>query len=188
MPFLKSMPADAALLGIFKLHPETALPLLDYHEALLRGVSPLSIGERELIAAFVSALNACSYCHGVHASTATAFGVDPGIFAALLADIDSSAIDERLKPLFRYVKKLTLTPSRMLQADADDVFAAGWTEDALYHAVSVCALFNFMNRLVDGLGIVAKPEYIGLAADRLHSGGYKVLKAIVSDASSGGST
>lgn len=182
------MPADAGLLSVFNLHPATALPLLDYHEALLRGASPLSVGERELIAAFVSALNACSYCHGVHAATAASFGIDETTIAMLLADLDTATIDERLKPLFRYVKKLTLTPSRMLQADADDVFAAGWTEDALYHVVSVCALFNFMNRVVDGLGIVAKPEYIGLAADRLHSGGYKVLKAIVSDASSGGST
>lgn len=188
MPFLKSMPADAGLLSVFTLHPATALPLLDYHEALLRGESPLSIGERELIAAFVSALNACNYCHGVHSATAAAFGIDETTITTLLADIDTSAIDERLKPLFRYVRKLTLSPSRMLQADADVVFAAGWSEDALYHAVSVCALFNFMNRLVDGLGIVARPQYIDLAADRLHDGGYNVLKTIITDAARSGST
>jgi hypothetical protein len=50
------------------------------------------------------------------------------------------------------VKKLAQAPTRMTQADADAVFAAGWDEAALH---SVCCLFNFMNRLVDAHGIKA---------------------------------
>jgi hypothetical protein len=64
-----------------------------------------------------------------------------------------------MKPLLRYVGKLTLTPSRMIPADAEAVFQAGWDERALHDAVSVCALFNLMNRLVDGLGIQAGEDY-----------------------------
>jgi len=51
MTFLPSLPDNAKLLDVFRAHPETAHPLLDYHEALMRGPSPLSIAERELIAA-----------------------------------------------------------------------------------------------------------------------------------------
>jgi AhpD family alkylhydroperoxidase len=50
--------------------PETARPLLDYHQALLRGPSPLSVADRELIAAHVSGLTACRYCRGVRTATA----------------------------------------------------------------------------------------------------------------------
>ena len=64
-------------------------------------------------------------------------------------DIDGAPIAEKLKPLLHYVEKLNRLPSRLTQADADRVFAAGWDEQALHDAVSVCALFNFMNRLVD---------------------------------------
>src|SRR5262249_61623663 len=54
-----------------------------------------------------------------------------------------------------FVKKLTLTSTRMTRADADAVFGAGWDEAALHSAIAVCCLFNFMNRLVDGHGIEA---------------------------------
>ena len=54
--------------------------------------------------------------------------------------------------LLRYVGKLTSNPSKITPADAEAVLAAGWDERALHDAVAVCALFNMMNRLVDGLG------------------------------------
>src|SRR5690349_7984961 len=78
MTYLPSVPDDAVLLDVFRAYPEIYRPLLDYHQALLRGPSPLSIAERELIAAYVSGLNACRYCHGVHQATAQAFGIGDG--------------------------------------------------------------------------------------------------------------
>ena len=175
MSFLKSLPPGAVLLQLFKSFPETSKPLLAYHEVLMRGPSPLSVAERELIAAFVSALNACDYCHGVHEATARQFGLDEATMTGLLVDIDTTAIDERLKPLLRYVRKLTLEPSRMTRRNVEPVFAAGWSDRALHDAASVCALFNFMNRLVSGMGIEAGKEYFDLAAKRLHDGGYEGL-------------
>src|ERR671918_2594899 len=167
MTYLGSLPDGAVLVDVFRAFPDTALPLLDYTEALLRGPSPLSVAERELIAAYVSGLNACRYCHGVHTATAEAFGITEGTLTALLDDVDGAPVDERMRPVLRYVRKLTLTPSRMTPSDAEAVFAAGWTEGALHDAVSVCALFNLMNRLVDGLGVTAGPDYFARAADRL---------------------
>ncbi|MGH8918907.1 MAG: carboxymuconolactone decarboxylase family protein [Actinomycetes bacterium] len=75
MTFLPSLPPGAVLLDVFRTRPEVYGPLIDFHQALLRGPSPLSVAERELIAAYVSGLNACGYCHGVHAAPAAAFGV-----------------------------------------------------------------------------------------------------------------
>ena len=175
MPHLRSLPDDARLLHVFRDYPATSRPLLAYHEALMRGPSPLSVAERELIAAYVSGLNQCRYCHGVHTAAAEAFGIEPGRLADLLADLEGAATDPKLKPLLRYVHKLTLTPSRISTADAGAVYAAGWDEQALHDAVSVCALFNLMNRLVDGLGITADRAYFDEAGMRLLHKGYQGL-------------
>jgi uncharacterized peroxidase-related enzyme len=170
--YLKSLPRDAVLADVFKAFPDHAKIRMQYSETLMRGPSPLTPGERELIAAFVSGLNACAYCHGVHEATARAFGLGEGLMANLLADSDAAPVDERMKPILRYVKKLTLTPARMTQRDADAVFAAGWSERALHDAVSVCAWFNFMNRFVEGHGIKGDPGAYRQAAQRLHDNGY----------------
>lgn len=172
MSFLKSLPPNAVLLDVFKSFPGTTKPLLEYHDVLLRGPSPLSVAERELIAGFVSGLNACTYCHGVHEATAREFGISEDLMRQLLENLDQAPVDEKMKPILRYVRKLTLSPSRMTQADAEEIFAAGWNDQALHDAVSTCALFNFMNRLVEGHGIKGNPEYFTLAAKRLHDGGY----------------
>jgi uncharacterized peroxidase-related enzyme len=170
VPFLPSLPDDAAVLDVMKAFPESSAPLIDYHQAVLRGPSALTVGERELIAAYVSGLNACHYCTGVHGAVAEVFGVEEGVLTALLADVESAPVREELKPVFAYVRKLTLTPDRMVQDDADAVFAAGWAEKTLFDAVSVCALFNFMNRLVEGTGLRADEGYFAVAARRLTSG------------------
>jgi uncharacterized peroxidase-related enzyme len=179
MTYLPSLPPGAVLLDVFRARPEIYRPLIDYHQALLRGPSPLSAGERELIAAYVSGLNACGYCHGVHAATAQAFGVPGETLTALLADVGSAPVAERLKPLLRYVGKLTSNPAKITPTDAEAVLEAGWDERALHDAVAVCALFNMMNRLVDGLGITGDAEYFGVAADRLHGQGYAALRDLM---------
>lgn len=180
MTYLRSLPADSALLAVFRAYPDTAGPLLDLHEQVMRQPSPLSQGERELIAAYVSARNQCAYCHGVHAVTAQQFGVPAEVVPQLLSDVDTADVDEPLKPLLRYVGTLTTAPSTLSAADADAVFAAGWDDAALHDAVTVAALFNFMNRMVTGLGIEADERYFATSGQRLYDHGYAGLAAVVS--------
>ena len=63
-----------------------------------------------------------------------------------------------MKPLLKFVKKLTQTPERMVQADADAVYAACWEEQALYDAILICCMFAFNNRLTLGHGLGDYPE------------------------------
>jgi uncharacterized peroxidase-related enzyme len=179
MPTLPSLPAGAVLMDVFAAYPAGVQPLLELHEALLRGPSPLSVAERELLAAYVSGLNDCSYCHGVHTATAEAFGLEPGVLEAALADLDRAPVPERMKPVLRYAGTLTRTPARITPADADAVYAAGWTEQALHDAIMVCALFNFMNRMVDGHGIDADPSYYPVSGQRLKDRGYAGLSDLL---------
>jgi uncharacterized peroxidase-related enzyme len=179
MSYLKSLPSETTLLQVFQAYPGPARHLLAFHELLLRGESPFTPGEREMIAAYVSGLNSCDYCHGIHTITAEAFGVPEGVLAAAVADLDSAPVDEKLKPVLAYAGKLTRTPARMTDADAEAVFAAGWDERALHDAVLVCALFNFMNRMVEGLGIRADQAYATTSGERLREAGYAGLATLL---------
>ena len=142
MSFLPSSPGPTNLPDIFQKYPERAVLMLRLIDNILRGESPLSVAERELIFAYGSGQNACSFCFDSHKPVAAAFGIDEGVFDELMTDIETAHIDERLKPILRFVKKLTQTPARMTQADADAIFAAGWDEQAFVDAVSICAALN----------------------------------------------
>lgn len=174
MRVFRSIPGEPDIGAVFRRFPYTAPPLLEYHDRLLRDASPLTVAERELIAAYVSGLNGCTFCHGAHRVAAEAYGVDAALFEGLMADLDSADVDPRLRPILTYVRKLTLTPARMVEADAEAVWAAGWDEQALFDAISVCALFNFMNRIIEGSGVRHDPLAEGpeeRAARRARMGG-----------------
>ncbi len=148
-----SLPDGASLSHIYSAFPEKLGPLSEYQNRVMRGESELSIAEREIIAAYVSGLNACAFCFGAHKVHAKAFGVEISTIEAMMNDLENADIDDRLKPVLSYTGKLTTTPSRMTEADAKAVFEAGWTEKALFDAIQVCGLFNLMNRMLEGTGI-----------------------------------
>jgi len=158
MPFFAALSPDSLSGDIYAYNPEAWEHWKRFSEAVMRGPSPLTPGQRELIAAYVSALNACDYCFGGHRAAAEVFGVDVSALDALVDDPDSAPVQPAMRPLFAFVRKLTLTPARMTRADADAVYAAGWSERALHDAIAVAARYAFMNRLVDGHGIEAHPE------------------------------
>ena len=179
MTFLKSLP-DAQFKDVLRTNPAIGVPFAQWHEMLLRGPSPFTAGERKLFAAYVSALNACGYCHAEHQAVAESFGIPMGLLDVLLADIDSAPVDPRLMAVFTYLRKLTLTPSRMTSEDAEAVFAAGWNDEAPYHAVSVCAMFCCDNRLIQGLGIPRHaPDGLAEVVGRLHDFGYRSTVALI---------
>jgi uncharacterized peroxidase-related enzyme len=172
MALLRSLPENATLADLRRTYADLLEKLRPYGHRLMRGPSPLSVGERELIAAFVSGINSCRYCHGAHSLVARAFGIDEAVLATSLDNIEVAPVDARLKPMLRYVRKLTETPSRMTGTDAAAVYDAGWSDEALLYAVAVCAYFNNMNRLVEGAGIVGNTEEYSVAAQRLVEHGY----------------
>lgn len=179
MAFLPSLSDNPVLMNVLKAFPHAAIPLLEQHEVLLRGPSPLSPGQRELIAAYVSGLNGCRYCLAIHTATAVEFGYEKDLVARLLEAIEGSGVEQKMVSILNYVCKLTKSPDSLTQQDADKVYAAGWDERALHDAVSVCALFNYMNRFVEGLGVEADEAYLKMAARRLKTGGYRELLAML---------
>lgn len=142
------------------------------HEAM-RGPSAWSVGDRELMAAFVSKVNECEFCVGAHTATSSLAYGDPARVTATLADLDSAPIGEPLRATLRMLGKLTLDHS----VDADDVravLAAGVSPEQVADALAVCLAFNITDRLADAFGFeVASPDAMNAGARYLLSRGYR---------------
>jgi alkylhydroperoxidase family enzyme len=87
--------------------------------------------------------------------------------------VESSGLDDQHKALFRFVDKVNHDSPRITGADLEIVRAAGWTDEALYFAITVCALFNFFNRWIDATGVHAMSEEAHrLGGKRMATQGY----------------
>ena len=176
MPFFPSWPhevaEDAIHRHIFAMNPKIFAPWLKVEGAVMRGDSAFTPGERELIGGFTSRLNDCTVCASTHGEAAVVLGVDPAALDGLMQDIDTAPVRDALKPVFHFVRKLTLTPYRMVQSDADKVFAAGWSERDLQDAILVTCVYSFMNRLVDGHGLPRDASIFTRSGHRLATRGY----------------
>jgi uncharacterized peroxidase-related enzyme len=128
-----------------------------------------------MLAAYVSSLNHCAFCEASHTAVAVKYGYDRQLIQHLALDLADADVTERLKPVFRYVRKLILLPDQVDQADVTAINEVGWDDTAVSHAALVCAFFSFMNRWVDGLGIQADPAVVRRAGEMLHKKGYAAV-------------
>ncbi len=172
MTFPKSLAADAKVYDVFSMRPAMFEPFTETCEQIMRGPSPLSPGQRELIGTFVSRLNSCPYCHDVHNQAVKAYGINTELSRQLMEDPDSADVDDNFRALLNLVRKVTEGAYRVSENDYDRLYAAGWGDDAIHDAIIVTCLFNFMNRLVSSFGIEADDEYLARAGSRIKNDGY----------------
>jgi alkylhydroperoxidase family enzyme len=90
-----------------------------------------------------------------HAAVAAELLGDEALVQSVLADLESSRLDDKHKALFRLVDTVNHRSADMTAADLDAARDAGWSDEALYFAITACALFNFYNRWVDASGVHA---------------------------------
>jgi hypothetical protein len=76
----------------------------------------------------------------------------------VLRDLESSSLEEKEKALFRFVDKVNRDSPRITPEDMQPLCAVGWSDEAIYFAITVCALFNFYNRWIDATGVHALSE------------------------------
>ncbi|NUS07431.1 MAG: alkylhydroperoxidase AhpD family core domain-containing protein [Nonomuraea sp.] len=142
------------------------------HEAM-RGPSAWSVGDRELMAAYVSKVNDCAFCVGAHTATAARAYRDAPRVAAVLADLDAAPIEEPLRATLRMLGKLT-REGTVGAADMRDVLAAGASPQQIRDALAVCAAFNVTDRLADAFGFrKLTPEGFEAGAKHLLKRGYQ---------------
>lgn len=141
------------------------------HEAM-RGPSAWSVGDRELMAAFVSKVNACEFCINAHAAVAERAYRDGAKVSAVLSDLETAPIEEPLRATLRLLGKLT----REHAVDAGDIraaLAAGVSREQIEDALAVCFAFNVTDRLADAFEFfVAGPSAFEAGAKYLLMRGY----------------
>ena len=91
----------------------------------------------------------------------------------MLDDYRTAPISDAERALFAYLDKVNAASGAITRQDVDAVRAAGWSDEAIYDAVTVCALFNFYNRWIDATGVQDLPaEMYAMSGKRMAQGGY----------------
>jgi uncharacterized peroxidase-related enzyme len=146
------------IMHLFAFKQEMTQHLRRFTHAVMRGPSPLTPAFRELIAAFVSTRNECRFCSGSHVAVAAKLYENLPLVEAVVADYRNAPLQESEKKLLAYLEKLTLAPSTTTAQDVQQLRDVGWSDEAIYDAVTVCAMFNFYNRWVEGSGVQDMPQ------------------------------
>jgi uncharacterized peroxidase-related enzyme len=136
----------------FAFRPETARPMRELAEVLLRGPNTLTSGERETIAAFVSSRNDCAFCHASHrAAAAHHLDGNYAIVDAVTRDPQAAPVSPKLKALLAIAGKVQQSGKQVTTADVDRARSEGATDREIHDTVLIAAAFCMYNRYVDGL-------------------------------------
>jgi AhpD family alkylhydroperoxidase len=148
-------------------------PMRELAQQAMRGPSTWSVGDRELMGAFVSKMNNCEVCTKTHAAVAALAYQDESKVSATLSDLEAAPIEEPLRATLHMLRKLT----REHAVDADDlraVLAAGVSREQIEDALAVCFTFNTVDRLSRSFGFfVPGPKAFEAGAKFLFARGYR---------------
>jgi uncharacterized peroxidase-related enzyme len=174
MPYISLEAHLPGVTGLLEYRQDTAAPLREVTQILLRGPSTLTEAERELIATIVSHRNECVYCSTSHTAAANAFLGEEDTTALMKKDIALAPVSDKMKALLTIASQVQQSGKAVTQEAVDNAKAAGATEMELHDTVMIAALFSFYNRYVDGLATIAPtdPEYYNSMAQRLKEKGY----------------
>jgi uncharacterized peroxidase-related enzyme len=159
----------------FAFRPETAKPMRELAETLLRGPNTLTSGEREMIATFVSARNDCAFCRDSHrAAAAHHLDGDYELVDAVRRDYQAAPISPKLKALLAIAAKVQESGRQVTGEDVARARTAGATDVEIHDTVLIAAAFCMFNRYVDGLATLtpADPQAYDAMGQRMAHQGY----------------
>ena len=147
------------IVGPMTFRPETAAPLNELVNILLRGESTLSRGERELIATHVSWRNDCYFCQTIHGAVAAAqLNHDEALVQKVKTDWINAEISPKLKALLNIAGKVQQDGKLVTEGDVAAARREGATDREIHDTVLIAAMFCMCNRYVDGLGTWAPQD------------------------------
>jgi uncharacterized peroxidase-related enzyme len=177
MPYIRLEEHLPGITGLLEYRKDTAAPIRELTQLLLRGPSTLSEGERELIATVVSHGNECRFCTNAHTAIAGVLLDDPGIAEKVKGDPDSAPVSEKMKGLLTIARQVQQSGRNVTPQSIETARQAGASDLEIHDTVLIAALFSLYNRYVDGLATVTPSQpafYEGLAM-RLKEHGYNRL-------------
>ncbi|MBK8339563.1 MAG: carboxymuconolactone decarboxylase family protein [Flavobacteriales bacterium] len=160
MPHIDLPPGHSpGISGLLIYRPETAHPLRELVEILMRGPSSLTSAEREIIAASVSWWNNCHFCHTSHAAAACAhLGRGPDFIDEIKAGLPNEPLSPKMRALLHIAHQVQRGGKHVTEGDVAQAKTEGATDVEIHDTVLIAAAFCMFNRYVDGLNTWAWPE------------------------------
>ncbi len=167
--------------GLMAFRPETAKPLNELVDVMLRQPNSLTSGERELIATYVSSENDCFYCQTIHGAIAAQdLGGNEDLVRQTKKDFRSADVSDKLKALLVIAGKVQKGGKHVTAADVEQARREGATDVEIHDTVLIAAAFCMFNRYVDGLATWAPedPQFYRERGAHLAKHGYPVARAV----------
>lgn len=177
MPYIPLEAHLPGITGLLEYSKETAAPIRELTQVLLRGPSSLTEGERELIATVVSYKNECTFCTTAHTAAADILLGEDNTAAKVKQDITTAPVSDKMKTLLTIAAQVQQSGKAVTTDAVQKAKYAGATDIEIHDTVLIAALFCLYNRYVDGLATVTPTDpafYKGLG-ERLKNNGYNRL-------------
>ena len=177
MPYIPLEDHLPGITGLLEYSKDTAAPIRELTQILLRGPSTLTEGERELIATVVSHRNECIFCTTAHTAAADILLGEEETAAKVKQDITTAPVSDKMKTLLTIAAQVQVSGKNVTNESVQKAKDAGATDIEIHDTVLIAALFCLYNRYVDGLATVTPTDpafYKGLG-ERLKNNGYNRL-------------
>lgn len=177
MPYIPLEEHLPGITGLLEYRQDSAQPIRELTQILLRGPNSLTEGERELIATVVSNGNQCTFCTSAHTAAANVLLGENETSAKVKADIWKAPVTEKMKALLTIASMVRESGKAVTTAAIENAKAEGATDVEIHDTVLIAALFCLYNRYVDGLATVTPtdPAFYQALGERLKNNGYNRL-------------
>lgn len=177
MPYIPLPEHLPGITGLLEYRQDTAAPIRELTQILLRGPSTLTEAERELIATVVSSRNECRFCTAAHTAATTALLGEEDTANQVRLNIETAPVSEKMKALLTIAAQVQVNGKNVTAASIQRAKDNGATDIEIHDTVLIAALFSLYNRYVDGLSTVtpANPDFYSALGDRLKNHGYNRL-------------
>lgn len=174
MPYIPLEDHLPGITGLIEYSKDTATPIRELTQILLRGPSTLTEGERELIATVVSHRNECTFCTTAHTAAADILLGEENPTTKVKRDINTAPVSDKMKALLTIAAQVQQSGKNVTATSVQKAKDAGATDIEIHDTVLIAALFCLYNRYVDGLSTVtpADPAYYKELGERLKNNGY----------------
>lgn len=177
MPYIPLEEHLPGITGLLEYRKDTAKPIRELTQFLLRGPSSLTKTERELIATVVSSGNDCTFCTAAHASAVNILSGDSELAKQVSKDHTQAKVSDKMKALLNIAAAVRVSGKSVSPEMIDKAKAENATDIEIHDTVLIAALFCLYNRYVDGLGTALPndPSYYNTLGDRIVNHGYTRL-------------
>ena len=177
MPYIPLEEHLPGITGLLEYRKDTAAPIRELTQILLRGPSSLTEGERELIATIVSHRNQCRFCVTAHTAAANILLGEDSTAELVKQDIATAPVSDKMKALLTIASQVQVNGRNVTAEAIQKAKAEGATDVEIHDTVLIAALFCLYNRYVDGLATVtpSNPEFYKGLGQRLKEHGYNRL-------------